>query len=99
MQQYVLDEGKSLQEASESSLSVMAHSVSSALASAFPLSKPTQEDKEYSNDDSRLISANLLNTLKKSSQIEETPLTTAALKSLQALEREKIYTRILLRIR
>jgi hypothetical protein len=51
------------------------------------------------SSDNILLSQAILNSLKKSSQMEDAPLSTANYKALQQLEKERVYTRILIRIR
>jgi len=48
---------------------------------------------------SALITHSLMNVMRKAKQLEDAPLTTAAMKELHQLERERIYTRVLVRVR
>lgn len=68
---------------------------SSSMTAGTRDNEPVDDDREAS----ALLSQSVLSAMRKAKQLEDAPLTTAAMKELQQLERERIYTRVLVRVR
>lgn len=59
-------------------------------------------DEEVVDDDREalsLLSKSLMSTMRRAKQMEDAPLITSAMRELQQLEKDRIYTRVLVRVR
>ena len=61
----------------------------------------TTDDVEDDSDPSvmKMVNRSIANVLKNSSMQDDTPLTTSSFKALKQMEKEKVYRRLIIRIR